>query len=189
MKGKKPLTIAMLGLSPKGESEGMDEGEEEMTPVTIPGAAIAVGDWVLLADSNSYGQVLEIMDKRAIVALGDMRITVKMKHLTKIKAPKDGNQPIMRRAGALVMKKANISLELSVKGFRVEQALPSVQKFIDDAILAGLSEVRILHGKGTGALRMAIREYLATIRDVRRTEDAPLDQGGAGWTVVYLGNA
>lgn len=166
-----------------------DESEEDLTPVTIPGAAIAVGDWVLLADSNSYGQVLEIMDKRAVVALGDMRITVKMKHLTKIKAPKDGNQPIMRRAGAMVTKKANISLELSVKGFRVEQALPSVQKFIDDAILAGLSEVRILHGKGTGALRMAIREYLATIRDVRRTEDAPLDQGGAGWTVVYLGNA
>jgi DNA mismatch repair protein MutS2 len=165
------------------------ENPEELSPETIPGAAIGVGDWVLLSDSNSYGQVLELMDKRAVVSLGEMRITVKLKHLVKIKAPKDANRPILRRAGAMVTKKANISLELSVKGFRVEQALPSVQKFIDDAILANLSEVRILHGKGTGALRMAIREYLATVREVRRTEDAPLDQGGAGWTVVYLGNA
>lgn len=165
------------------------ENPQELSPETLPGAQIAVGDWVLLTDSNSYGQVLEIKDKRAVVTLGDMRITVKLKHLIKIKPPKDGDRPVMRRAGAMVTKKANISLELSVKGFRVEQALPSVQKFIDDAILAGLSEVRILHGKGTGALRTAIREYLATVHEVRRTEDAPLDQGGAGWTVVYLGNA
>jgi DNA mismatch repair protein MutS2 len=160
--------------------------EDESSPETLPGAAIAEGDWVLLKDSNSYGQVLDLQDKRAVVSLGDMRITVKTKHLVKIKPPKDGRSPMMKRAGAMVAKKANVSLELSVKGFRVEQALPQVQRFIDDAILAGMPEVRILHGKGTGALREAIREFLAIIPEVKRTEDAPVDQGGAGWTVVYL---
>jgi DNA mismatch repair protein MutS2 len=164
-----------------------EEGNEvELSPETLPGAVIAVGDWVLLKDSNSYGQLLDLQDKRAVVSLGDMRVTVKTKHLVKIKPPKDGRAPLVRRAGAMVAKKSNVSLELSVKGFRVEQALPQVQRFIDDAILAGMPEVRILHGKGTGALREAIREYLATLPEVRRTEDAPVDQGGAGWTVVHL---
>jgi DNA mismatch repair protein MutS2 len=163
-----------------------DEAEAVEQPEPILGATIGLGDWVLLKDSNSYGQVLELQDKRAVVALGEMRITVKLKHLSKIKPPKGGSGGIARRIGSMVAKKANVSLELSVKGFRVEQALPSVQHFIDDAILAGLSEVRILHGKGTGALRIAIRDFLAHIPEVKRCEDAPIDQGGAGWTVVFL---
>ncbi|MFM2376876.1 MAG: hypothetical protein RLZZ165_1973 [Bacteroidota bacterium] len=173
------------------EADAAEAGllDETPAPETMPGAAISVGDWVMLSDSNSYGQVLELMDKRAVVSLGDMRITIKSRHLVKIKPPRDGNLPMLRRAGAMVEKKANISTELSVMGFRVEQALPVVHGFIDDALLAGLSEVRILHGKGTGALRMAIRELLATMPEVRRAEDAHVDQGGAGWTVVYLGRS
>lgn len=183
----------MLPTLPVEEAEELAEEPitdepEAQDPETLPGAAIGVGDWVLLTDSNSYGQVLELQDKRAVIALGDMRITVKTKHLVKIKPPKEGNASLMRRGGAMVAKKASVSMDLSVKGFRVEQALPAVQRFIDDALLAGLREVRILHGKGTGALRAAIREYLATIGDVRRMEDAAADQGGAGWTVVYLGD-
>lgn len=185
---RRELAEMLPALPAEEAKEAAEEAaaEEETAPETMPGAAIAVGDWVLLTDSNSYGKVLEIKDKRAVIALGDMRITVKIKHLMKIKPPKDGNAPIMRRAGAMVAKKANISLELSVKGFRVEQALPSVERFIYDAILGGLSEVRILHGKGTGALRIAIRDYLATMPEVRGMQDAPEDQGGAGWTVVQL---
>jgi DNA mismatch repair protein MutS2 len=57
---------------------------------------------------------------------------------------------------------------------------------MDDAILAGLHEVRLLHGKGTGALREAIRELLATIHEVENIEDAHADHGGEGWTVVRL---
>jgi DNA mismatch repair protein MutS2 len=183
----------MLPTPPPEEAEEIAEDEAleaaemaEESPVPMVGATIGIGDWVLLRDSNSYGQVLELQDKRAVVSLGEMRITVKIKHLVKIKPPKGGNVRILRAAGMMVNKKANISLELSVKGFRVEQALPSVQQFIDDATLAGLHEVRILHGKGTGALRQAIREFLQNMPEVRRCEDAPLDQGGAGWTVVSL---
>ena len=159
---------------------------EEESPEPMFGAVIGVGDWVMLKDSNSYGQVLELQDKRAVVSLGEMRITVKIKHLVKIKPPKGGNVRILRSAGAMVQKKANISLELSVKGFRVEQALPSVRQFIDDASLAGLHEVRILHGKGTGALRLAIREYLQNMPEVKRCDDAAIEAGGAGWTVVTI---
>ncbi len=167
-------------------ASGMDSDDLEENPEPVLGGTISIGDWVMLKDSNSYGQVLELQDKRAVVSLGEMRITVKIKHLVKIRQPRSGSGGIMRRGVGMVAKKANISLELSVMGFRVEQALPPVQRFIDDALLAGLSEVRILHGKGTGALRIAIRDYLGGISHVKRCEDAPIEQGGAGWTVVTL---
>jgi DNA mismatch repair protein MutS2 len=180
----------MLPALPKVEAAELAEEEEEGVefnpPEMLPGAKIEVGDWVLLTESNSYGQVLELQDKRAVVSLGEMRVTLKLKHLIKIKPPKSEARGRSRVTSMMVSKKANVSLEVSVKGFRVEQALPVVERFIDEAVLAGLPEARILHGKGTGALRLAIREFLAIRPEVRKMEDASIETGGAGWTVVHF---
>jgi DNA mismatch repair protein MutS2 len=77
-------------------------------------------------------------------------------------------------------------VELDLRGQRVEEALPQVDKYLDDAFLAGMPFVRIIHGKGTGALRQAVRQQLSNhplVRSYRSGEDG---EGGTGVTVAYL---
>ena len=76
--------------------------------------------------------------------------------------------------------------EIDVRGMRADEALNQVQHFIDDAILVGVSQVRILHGKGNGILRTMIRQFLNTIPNVKEVRDEHVQFGGAGITVVDL---
>ena len=77
-------------------------------------------------------------------------------------------------------------MELDLRGQRAEEALGKFEVYIDDAFRAGLPFVRIIHGKGTGALRGAIREAMASHPLVRRYESAQPNEGGDGVTVVWL---
>ena len=76
--------------------------------------------------------------------------------------------------------------QVDLRGYRVDEALAEVQHFIDEAVAAGLQRVEVLHGKGTGALREAVHDYLAASPDVADFDEAPWDQGGAGVTYVTL---
>jgi DNA mismatch repair protein MutS2 len=183
---RKELQAMLPTPPPVEEVEEEPVPEVEEVPEVMYGVPVAVGDWVQLKDASSYGQLLDIQAQRAVVALGEMRVTVKLKNLVKIKPPRSPRGYASNLSTLRMGKKANASSELRIQGFRVEQALPVVQRFMDDAILAGLHEVRLLHGKGTGALRESIRELLATIHEVESMEDAHADHGGEGWTVVRL---
>ncbi|MEM7512768.1 MAG: Smr/MutS family protein, partial [Bacteroidota bacterium] len=77
----------------------------------------------------------------------------------------------------------NARMELDLMGKRVEEALPELEKMVDDARLAGLRNISILHGKGTGALREAVRKYLNDLSFVKKVYDAPEEMGGDGWTI------
>jgi len=79
------------------------------------------------------------------------------------------------------------SQEIDVRGMRGDEALLSIQRFVDDAILIGVSRVRILHGKGNGILRMLVRQYLEALPNVISCKDEHVQFGGAGITVVELG--
>ena len=70
---------------------------------------------------------------------------------------------------------------------RGDEALNAVTYFIDDAILMGVSRVRLLHGKGNGILRQLIRQYLSTVPNIAKYEDEHVQFGGAGITVVDIG--
>jgi DNA mismatch repair protein MutS2 len=84
----------------------------------------------------------------------------------------------------LNQKLAHFQLTLDLRGKRADEALSLLQRYIDDAILLNMNEVRILHGKGNGVLHQITRDYLHSVREVRKYQDAPLEQGGAGITVV-----
>lgn len=175
----------MLPDPPPALPDEVVKRDQEPAPEVIQGGQIKIGDWVQVKESQSTGKVLDIQGKRAIVVIGEMRATIKMGRLDKIKKPKKGKEIAGNKTHTL-SKRAHVSTELHVKGFRVEQALPVVSKFIDDALMAGVKELRILHGKGTGALRQAIRNYLSAVPEVNKMTDAPLDAGGEGWTLVSL---
>ena len=83
-------------------------------------------------------------------------------------------------------KRKNFKSELDVRGMRADEALQAVMYFLDDAQLLSANEVRILHGTGTGALRVAIRQYLGTRACVTSFRDEHVQFGGAGITVVEL---
>ena len=75
---------------------------------------------------------------------------------------------------------------MNLIGHKVDEALDLTDKFLDDAFLAQMTEVRLVHGSGTGALRQAISEFLSAHPHVSRFEPAPQNQGGRGVTVVTL---
>ena len=85
-----------------------------------------------------------------------------------------------------MQRRAHFTQQIDVRGMRVAEALEQVQEFIDDAIMLGIGEVRILHGKGTGALKEEIRKYLRAIPLVSSAKDEHEQHGGAGITVVNL---
>jgi DNA mismatch repair protein MutS2 len=89
-------------------------------------------------------------------------------------------------AAVRVKKMVSAPTELNLLGKRVDEALDAVEKFLDDALLAGHKVVRIVHGKGTGRLRQAIHDYLRSHPQVRSFELAPLHEGGEGVTIAYL---
>ncbi len=73
---------------------------------------------------------------------------------------------------------------LDLRGKRVDEAYSLLQRYLDDAVVLSIPEVSILHGKGNGILRQVTREYLATLKEVKKFQDAPLEAGGSGITIV-----
>jgi DNA mismatch repair protein MutS2 len=84
----------------------------------------------------------------------------------------------------LNQKLAAFQITLDLRGKRAEESLSILQHYIDDAILLNIPEVRILHGKGNGILRQITRDYLRSVNEVKKYQDAPLELGGAGITII-----
>lgn len=156
--------------------------EEAPAIQVLKGEPMQEGDWVKWKDSTNTGKLVEIQGKRALVEMGQVRLTVKLNQLEKIVPPKASNN----RKGGGIRPQVEVKMDLNVMGMRVEEALPEVDKLLDHAMLAGLKWVRILHGKGTGVLRDAVRKHVRDFSFVKNVEDAPLDQGGAGWSIVEI---
>jgi DNA mismatch repair protein MutS2 len=85
-----------------------------------------------------------------------------------------------------VQKPQSGGVKLDLHGYRVEEALEELDKFISDALLAGFEEILVYHGIGTGRLAAAVREYLKTHKGVAYIKDAPMSMGGYGATLIHL---
>ena len=156
-------------------------------------AGIKPGCSVKLKGQTGVGEVLEINGKNAVVAFGSLKTTVKLERLEQTQAqPKQADVSTKstfistQTHDAMYEKKLHFKQDIDVRGMRGDEALQAVTYFIDDAILVGMSRVRILHGTGTGILRTLIRQYLQTVPGVRHFQDEHVQFGGAGITVVDL---
>ncbi|MEH7106576.1 endonuclease MutS2 [Bacillus sp. JJ1764] len=140
------------------------------------------GDEVKVLSFNSNGTLLErISDSEWQVQMGIMKMKVKEKDLEYITTPKQAEtKPLAIVRG----RDANVKLELDLRGERYEDALLRVEKYIDDALLANYPRVSIIHGKGTGALRQGVQEYLKNHRSVKKIRFGEAGEGGSGVTVV-----
>lgn len=154
---------------------------------------IREGNSVRIKGTKSIGTIESIQGKNAIILLGDMRTKMPLTHLEQTKdkpvvqsaAPSDSVMRVTRNV--IDEHKSSYKQEIDLRGMRGDEALMAVQRFIDDSILLGANNVRILHGKGNGILRQLVREYLSGIPNVTDYRDEHVQFGGAGITVVEIG--
>jgi DNA mismatch repair protein MutS2 len=143
---------------------------------------LQAGDEVKVLSWGQKGTLVErVSSNEWQVQMGIMKMKVKEKDLEYISSPK----PVETKPLATVKgKDYHVNLELDLRGERYENALIRVEKYIDDALLANYPRVSIIHGKGTGALRKGVQEYLKNHRSVKNIRFGEASEGGSGVTVV-----
>ena len=183
-------------------SENSLNAEGNLTPhSTLHTPHIKVGDTVRIKGLTSVGTIDSIDGKMATVIFGGMKTKMRAERLEHAEMPKQQVSKQEERnaniAGAygnaskdtrdvIDNRKLNFKQDIDVRGMRGDEAINAITYYIDDAILVGVSRVRILHGTGSGILRQLIRQYLATIPNVSHFRDEHVQFGGAGITVVDL---
>ncbi len=145
---------------------------------------LAVGDVVEVRGINVRGTVVSMpgQGREAEVAIGDVRLRMDLRRLSRVD---DLPEPVEPAVG-LDLQPALGTTELDVRGERAQEALLRLEQFLDRAVRDGLSSVRIIHGRGTGALRSAVREYLTHHELSKSYAPEPRERGGDGVTVVEL---
>ena len=183
-------------------SENTPAADGNLTPhSTLHTPPIQAGDTVRIKGLTSVGVVDSTDGKMAVVIFGGMKTKMRADRLEHAEKPKtattkaeERNQNIAGSYGVVSRdtrnvidnRKLNFKQDIDVRGMRGDEAINAITYFIDDAILVGVSRVRILHGTGTGILRQLIRQYLATIPNVTNFRDEHVQFGGSGITVVDL---
>nr|WP_078579578.1 endonuclease MutS2 [Salipaludibacillus agaradhaerens] len=142
------------------------------------------GDEVKVISFDQKGHIVDkVNDKEYYVQLGMMKMKVRKEDLLYINRPKAvETKPLATVRG----REAHVKTELDLRGERYENAMLEVEKYLDDAVLAGYHQVSIIHGKGTGALRKGVQELLKNHRNVQETRLGTQGEGGSGVTVVSL---
>lgn len=186
----------------KNRQKTIDSARKKLTMINIAGEKEQVegealtketaelGKVVYIPSLQQKGTITSISGKEVGLQIGVLKMNLSMAKcvLTNEKpkefVPKTGR----RRANREVArnKAMEMSSEIDVRGKTIEEAILDIDKYIDDAILANISQVRIIHGKGTGALRKGLTEYFDKHQNIRSHTMAALNEGGSGATVVFL---
>ena len=153
---------------------------------TIRPEDIRSGDIVYIESLAQEGTVLSVQGKELTVQVGGLRTIVKMSACTFVTRKKPKKNTKVHVGTSIAQKTAEIRPEIDVRGMTVLEAETVLGKFIDDAVFTGLSKILVIHGKGTGALRQGLQDYLKQHRSVLRFSFADISEGGTGATVVEL---
>jgi DNA mismatch repair protein MutS2 len=166
----------LYGSSVRLTESGIDSGGNE---------AIAEGDRVKIRSLDRVGTVETIRDDTYTVMVGALRYRAERGDLERTGG---SPSPVSTRAANLPAADTSetAAAELKVIGLTADEALERVDKFLDQAFLAGIENVRIIHGHGKGILRKAIAKFLTDHTQVERYSLAPPEKGGSGATIVEL---
>jgi len=151
---------------------------------------IKIGDKVKFNDADTVAEVLNNRGKKLLLSIGDMQMYIEKSKVYKISNNQHNkitkNQKIITNFSSYDVRKVkdNFSNSIDIRGKRADEAMQIISKYIDQAIMVAAFEVKILHGKGNGTLRMLIREYLATIDLIKSYKDEKVEFGGSGITIV-----
>mgnify|MGYP002623749819 CR=1 FL=1 len=164
---------------------------EQRKMAAFRSAPLKVGEKVRIKENGMVGEVSVVSTKAVSVIVGNITTKLPLDRVERITAGefkaaagKPQDRPRQVYDSAISERKANFHTELDVRGERVADALDIVMKYIDDALMLGVPSVRILHGKGTGALRDEIQKFVRTVPGVASAQDEHIQFGGSGVTVV-----
>ena len=145
-----------------------------------------VGDPVYVTSLSLEGTVKQAANKNGdlVIQMGFLSSTVNYKNLELRDKPKNEKQSQPSKDRYSINKAATINPEINLLGNTVDEAVNKLEKYLDDAMIAGLSSVRVVHGKGTGALRKGVHEYLRRQKFVKSYKLAEFGEGDAGVTIV-----
>ncbi len=170
--------------------EGIDSLAEGLKApvggIAEPPKTVKVGDVVQITHLNTKGTVLSLPDAKGEVQLqaGIMKLKA---HLSQLRL---AEQPKQKKVSSVTVQSGNmdrtVSLRCDVRGMALDEALEEVEQYLDEAVLAGLHEVTIVHGKGTGVLREGIQKHLKTYPQVKSFRRGKYGEGEEGVTVVEL---
>jgi DNA mismatch repair protein MutS2 len=157
--------------------------QDDELELKASGEVIHAGDWVKLHGHDELGQVISASDNghSIVVEFGGVRIQVKRKDLVLAEQPS-----LSRQTPVFVPQEKTFKGEIDLRGMTGSEALSALDKFLDDASMTSLYSLRIIHGKGTGALRKRITEYLKTDPRVKASRLGEWNEGGAGVTIISL---
>jgi DNA mismatch repair protein MutS2 len=188
--GARLLAELKSARAPRGEIRQFLEraatGVEQLAPEapTEPAETepLKVGNLVELVDSDIQGELLALEPDKAVIGRGGLRIEVAPSRLRRARRARAAAP-----ASITVTAQRNETGEVNLIGMRAPDALRRLEEFLDQAYLTNQSEVRVIHGVGSGALRKAVREYLSTSPYCTAFREAEPQAGGAGATIVEIG--
>jgi DNA mismatch repair protein MutS2 len=178
---KKNLQLEAVAEAPSTEVEYEPES-----------GAITVGSYVRINGQTAVGEVLALKGKDAEIRIGELKSNVKLNRLEKVsnKTYKlaTGEKKTRSQTGGVDLNERmmNFSFNLDIRGKRGEEAIIELDQFMNNAVMLGYEEIRVVHGKGDGILRNLVRTHLRTYPHVASMQDEHADRGGAGVTVVKM---
>lgn len=170
-----------------------EEAEKSRMISSFRSGPLQVGEKVRIKANGMVGEVAIVSDKAVTVIIGNIKSKMPLDKVERItsneykSAVKAAPKPVTQTTSmdsSISERKLNFKMELDVRGQRVNEALDNVMHYIDDAIMLNVSSVRIIHGKGTGALRDEIQRFLRATPGVVSAKDESIQLGGSGVTVV-----
>ncbi len=175
----------------KAEAERL--AEEARRESEFRNGKLEVGEKVRIKDNGMVGEVAKVSNKAVTVIIGSITSKMPLDRVERITSNEFKNAVRTVRNNAptttvqdssMMERKLNFKTELDIRGARVSEALETVMKYVDDAIMLNVPSVRIIHGKGTGALREEIQKFVRTTPGVASVKDEHIQFGGTGVTIV-----
>ena len=176
----------------KAQQELREQMAEKERMEAFRSAPLKAGEKVRIKDNGMVGEVTKVSAKAVMITVGNISTKLphdKVERITSNEfksAVKETSRPVstIRMDTSINERKLNFSTELDVRGERLNDAVERVVRYVDDAIMVGVSSVRIIHGKGTGVLRDELQKMLRTMPGVASVRDEHIQFGGTGVTIV-----
>lgn len=162
----------------------LDDVAEELKPAEE--MKIKIGTKVRLEEGTEIGEVIEVKNNNAVVAFGNIQTRMRLDHLVAVNEHKKTEAKRNTYSSKIILEKSEFDYNLDIRGLMKDEALTAIDNFMDKAVMYGIHHLKIIHGRGTGALKQAVQFYLKKYPHVKEFHYESEQFGGDGITIVEM---